>query len=357
MKRVPDGRRSASESARCGGRLCTSFAVRCRTSDMESNQSAYNQTTASNGLIYMACPFRDPESSRPQVFASFLVIYVTAVVGNMLLCLVIYREESLHKPMFILLANLAAGDLIGSTTTLPRIMNDLMFSNYISIPACFTQMFFLHFYIGFECFVLTSMAVDRYLAICHPLRYHSLMSNARAARLSLFMVLVIALLVFGLIGLTVRLTFCKPRVVFMPHCDHMSFVKMACDDTSANNVYGIFITVLIMGFGLALIVMSYACILYECCKSSVRNSQQKAIYTCVTHLFVLVIFYSSTMLQIVQHRLAQYNVVSDEVRAYLIVLFYIVPPPANPIIYGLRTAEIRHGIVKLFRRKVEPAMS
>ncbi|CAN0383971.1 unnamed protein product [Lampetra fluviatilis] len=132
--------------------------------------------------LYLDSPFRSPESLRPLAFTVILVLYCLIVTGNTLLCFLILRDPRLHRPMYILLANLSLNALVGSSATLPRAMRDLVASNAITAGECLAQVYFIHVYMSLEYYILASMSLDRYLAVCLPLRYGALFGNERALR-------------------------------------------------------------------------------------------------------------------------------------------------------------------------------
>ncbi|XP_075911364.1 uncharacterized protein LOC116957134 [Petromyzon marinus] len=189
---------------------------------MDSNSSS--SSSGSGTLILIAGLLREPAGTRPLVFTVVLLLYAVALVGNLLLCAAIYRDPRLHRPMFILLANLAISDVVGCSATLPRIMRDLAAPNFITVGECVAQMLAIQFYRALECYVLTAMALDRYAAICRPLRYHAVVTNGRVATANAATVVVSALLVSVLLILTSRLNFynCdRPKAVYAAQCDNV----------------------------------------------------------------------------------------------------------------------------------------
>ncbi|CAN0383436.1 unnamed protein product [Lampetra fluviatilis] len=232
-----------------------------------SSSSSSSEASVSGTLILIAGLLREPAGTRPLVFAVVLIFYSVALVGNLLLCAAIYRDTRLHRPMFILLANLAISDVVGCSATLPRIMRDLTAPNLITVRECVAQMIAIHFYRALECFVLSAMALDRYVAICRPLRYHGLATNGRALAVNAAAAAASAALVAPMLALALRLqlTDCpRPKLVPTAHCDNIALVNMACSDGSVNNAYGVALTTLTVGSSLTAVVFSYACIVHEC---------------------------------------------------------------------------------------------
>nr|XP_032835000.1 olfactory receptor 52K2-like [Petromyzon marinus] len=286
-------------------------------------------------LAFMSSPFREPPSLRPLYVALFAAAHAAIVAGNSLLLAAILLDRRLHRPMFVLLANLAACDLLGSAATLPGYARYAAGADGVPLGACLAQMFAGHVYgAPLAGLSLASMAVDRALAVRLPLRYAALATNWRAL-----------------------------RPVAMPHCDHFALVRMACDDAaggdaSVNRAYDLGVKAALLAGGAATVLASYALVATLGCggarDGAERRGRGKALRTCVTHLMVFLVLQVSVVLLIAQNHIQRYLVDSVYLPAYLAINFHVVPPLLNPIIYGLRTVEIQHGVRKLFRRKVLP---
>uniref|UniRef100_A0A8C4QJS3 Olfactory receptor n=1 Tax=Eptatretus burgeri TaxID=7764 RepID=A0A8C4QJS3_EPTBU len=288
------------------------------------------------GVFLLNPIFQEPSGIRLLTFCTFLLIYIIAFVGNFTMIVLIVRAKQLHKPVYIFLANLAATDLIGISTTLPRVMYNIIVDNTISFPACFTQMVFFHFYIVMESFVLSTMAIDRYIAVCCPFRYNVLITNRRAKAMNVAVInssfsIALILLVFVL-----RLNFCRSRFLTNSFCIFMSLSNHACQDVNLHSMVGIMIIVLSIGFSIVVIMITYLCILYECLHLRKHSKgRNKAIQTCVTHfmVFFCVFYFVST---------SMHNVMDT--------FPVMVPPVSNPLIYGLRTTEIRRSLRRFLHR-------
>ncbi|XP_032835001.1 olfactory receptor 52K1-like [Petromyzon marinus] len=302
--------------------------------------------------LYLNSPFRSPESLRPFAFTVILVLYCLIVMGNTLLCLLILRDPRLHRPMYILLANLSLNGLVGSSATLPRAMRDLVAPGAITAAECLAQVYFVHVYMSLEYYILASMSIDRYLAVCRPLRYGALVGNARALRACAAVHAAAAACVSAVLCLVLRLDLCRGRVVDDLSCSHMALAKLACNDTAVNDSAGIAVTALTMGVGMALVAASYARILFECRKAARRG--RKAAGTCAAHLGSLGVFALCGLAIVAMPRVERYARVSPQVRGVVNMAVYVLPPLLNPVIYGLRTAEIRAWLaarVSLRRRR------
>ncbi|KAA0720296.1 Olfactory receptor 52N5 [Triplophysa tibetana] len=290
-----------------------------------------------------------PQSRHP-AFIFLLIAYVVIMIFNIGIVIQIFAEKSLHEPMHILYCHLPLNDVIGATVVLPRILKDILTdpsARYITYMECVFQAFFSHLYGASSHTILMIMAFDRYMAICNPLRYSSIMTNKMIVKLSAGAWGVSFVMVGILIALTARLSHCR-SVIQNYFCDNASLFKLSCENVVINNVYGLTFTVVLFTFSIGCTVMTYLRIAIVCIKSKNKSRNSKAIKTCVTHLVVYLILLISGFIIIVLHRFPDYT----ETRKLSSVMIHVIPPGLNPIIYGLQAKEIRHSIFKIFRKKV-----
>ncbi|KAI7795697.1 odorant receptor [Triplophysa rosa] len=290
-----------------------------------------------------------PQSSQP-AFIFLLIAYVVIMILNIGIVIQILAEKSLHEPMHILFCHLPLNDVMGATVLLPRMLKDILTdpsARYITYMECVFQAFFTHLYGTTSHTILMIMAFDRYVAICNPLRYSSIMTNKMIVKLSAGAWGVALLLVGILISLSVRLSHCR-SVVQNHFCDNASLFKLSCENVVINNVYGLSFTVVLFTLSIGCTVMTYLRIAIVCIKSKNKSTNSKAIKTCGTHLAVYLIMLISGLNIIVLHRFPDYT----ETRKLSSVLFHVIPPGLNPIIYGLQAKEIRQSILTIFRNKV-----
>ncbi|KAM6984603.1 olfactory receptor 4C11-like [Aplochiton taeniatus] len=289
------------------------------------------------------------QSSYP-AFILLLLIYIFIMVTNVGLVVVIGLEKSLHQPMYLLFCNLPINDALGATAIVPRILRDILVADekrFIHYTECAIQAFCAHIYGLSSHTVLIIMAFDRYVAICNPLRYASIMTTRMVVILTLSAWGASSLLVSIHLGLSVRLLRCRARIL-NPFCDNPSLFKLSCEDISVNNIYGLGFTVLVLGSSIGSSVLTYLKIAIVCLKnrSSVLNS--KALQTCSTHLSVYVIMVVSGFANIIMHRFPELS----DYRKLVVILFHVGPPALNAVIYGLQIREIRHKILSKFQNKV-----
>uniref|UniRef100_A0A8C3S943 Olfactory receptor n=1 Tax=Chelydra serpentina TaxID=8475 RepID=A0A8C3S943_CHESE len=280
----------------------------------------------------------------------FCSVFSVALLGNCTLLYVIKTEPSLHKPMFYFLAMLAVIDLVLSTTTMPKILSIFWFnSREISFHGCLVQMFFLHSFSIMESALLLAMAFDRYVAICNPLRYATILTNSVIAKIGLAALARAVLLMVPLPFLVRRLPYCGSHIISHCYCEHMAMVKLACADTRFNNLYGIIITVFIVGLDLIFIVLSYVKILRAVLSLVSKEKQLKAFSTCGSHLCAILVFYIPVVLSSTIHRFGRH--VTPHVHILLANFYLLFPPMMNPIVYSVKTKQIRYRVLLLFQGK------
>ncbi|XP_061072349.1 olfactory receptor 52L1-like [Conger conger] len=277
-----------------------------------------------------------------------LIFYLLSVFSNIFLMLVIYFESSLHKPMYIFLFNLAVNGLIGSCTVWPKIMENLLsYTQEISFPACLGQVFGAYFYGASAYTTLSVMAYDRYVSICKPLLYHTIMTPGKVKALltaaNIIPLFSIAILVY----LTSRLPMCK-YTIHKLFCDNLTLVKLSCVKSVLVNLYGISTATLLIGFPCMTVLLSYAKILNVCLKAS-KDAQKKALSTCSPHLITFINFSLASLFSVIYNRYSAF--LPGEVNILMTVDTMLIPPLLHPVIYGIRTQEIRKCFVKTVRKK------
>lgn len=277
-------------------------------------------------------------------FAVLLLLYITIILANLLLIGVIYVERSLHEPMYIFLCCLALNELYGSAAFVPFILNNLLTTSHeVTITSCYVQIFCLYTYASVEFGSLAIMSYDRYMAICYPLLYSSIMTFNRVCML-IVLVWFLSFLKFIInIFLSLRLELCG-NVIEKVWCDNYLLVKLACSDTNVNNIYGIIGAILTILLPLILILYSYLKILKVCLNSSVETTQ-KATSTCAPHLVSLLNFSLGCSFEIFSSRFEKIHMPSV-LRVIISVYFVICPPLLNPIMYGIRLSKIKMAFKK-----------
>ncbi|NXB03628.1 O52R1 protein, partial [Cnemophilus loriae] len=274
----------------------------------------------------------------------FCIMYGIALLGNITLLLIIKAEPSLHEPMFLFLAMLAFTDLVLSTSTLPKMLSIFWLgSGKIGFPSCLTQMFFIHTFSSVESGVLTAMALDRFVAICCPLRHSSILSVPVVVALVSLVLVRGVVLVSPVCFLLHQRHFCQHHVIAHSYCEYMAVVKLACGDTRVNVIYGFFVAFLVVGTDVVLICVSYARILLVVMRLPSREARLKAFSTCMSHVCVILAFYTPALFAALVHRFGQG--IPPPVHIMVANLYLLVPPMLNPIVYGVRTKKLWDRVV------------
>ncbi|XP_040929692.1 olfactory receptor 4E1-like isoform X2 [Betta splendens] len=290
-------------------------------------------------------------SSRYPVFLLLLCSFVFILLANAAIVGLILTQRSLRQPMYLLFCSLAANDVMGNALLVPRLLADVLLppsQRLIHFYECVVQAFATHLFCANSHTVLMVMAFDRYVAICRPLRYASIMTDRRVVQLTAGAWGAGLVLVGVLLGLTLRLNRCR-TLIANPYCDNASLFKLSCDDAAVANVYGLAYTGLLLSSSAACIVLTYSKIAAACVSSSSRRlsgwarTTCRARTTCSSHLCVYVLMLLSGLVFVVLHRFPQHA----ELRKTAAILFHTVPGSLNPVIYGLQSKEIHRCLSKL----------
>ncbi|XP_039367247.1 olfactory receptor 52K1-like [Mauremys reevesii] len=313
---------------------------------LQGNLSAPNGTGIDPSVFFLT-GIPGLEALHLWISIPFCLMFTVALLGNCTLLYVIKTDPSLHKPMFYFLSMLAVIDLVLSTTTVPKTLSIFWVnSREISFNACLVQMFFLHSFSTLESTLLVAMAFDRYVAICNPLRYASILTNSVIAKIGLAALALAVLPVIPLPFLLRRLPYCGSHIISHCHCEHMAVVKLACAETRFDNIYGIVVTVFIVGLDLIFISLSYIKILRAVLSLASKEEQLKAFSTCGSHLGAILVFYIPVVLTTTIHRFGSH--VAPHVHILLANFYLLFPPMVNPIVYGMKTKQIRDRVLLLF---------
>ncbi|XP_069495456.1 olfactory receptor 52A5-like [Ambystoma mexicanum] len=310
-----------------------------------SNESHFHPAT----FILLGIP--DLENIYSWLSVPFFIMYVMAVLGNGAMLLIIQTEQRLHTPMYYFLAMLAFTDLVLSSCIMPKLLSIFWFSStVIYFEACLFQMFMIHTFTSVESGVLLAMAFDRYVAICNPLRYALVLTNPIILWMGIANVIRGVIIVIPCPGMASRLPYCVTNVIHHSYCDHMAVVKLACVDTTVNSVYGLTVVLLVIVFDVIFISVSYAMILRTVYNLPSKAARSKAINTCTAHICIILLFYTLGLFSFLTHRVG--HSVAPYVHILLANYYLLVPPVMNPIVYGIKTKEIREKAFKVFYKKV-----
>lgn len=290
------------------------------------------------------------ESQHLWLALPFSSMFLAILLGNGAILFLVATESTLHTPMYLLLTLLMVADLISTLALMPKLLCLFWFNDHdITSNACFTQMFFIHGASVVRSALLVAMAFDRFVAVCDPLHYNTILSHTLVVRLGLIALVKGVIIVFPMPLLLQRLTFCH---VIIPHtyCDHMAVVKMACDHTRPNRIYGLFVILLVVGLDLLLIGFSYGLILQAVVRLKSRSAIFKALNTCSAHFFVIIVTYVPALFSSLIHRIGLN--IPPQAHILLANLYLLLPSMLNPIIYGINMKEIRDKMVKCLCREL-----
>uniref|UniRef100_A0A6Q2Y0P7 G-protein coupled receptors family 1 profile domain-containing protein n=1 Tax=Esox lucius TaxID=8010 RepID=A0A6Q2Y0P7_ESOLU len=277
-------------------------------------------------------------------FSFSLILYLFTIFVNLTLIFTISLEKMLHNPMYLFICNLCINGIYGASTFYPRLLYDLLFdSHLITYSWCITQAFGIYSYAFCEFTNLTVMAYDRYVAICKPLHYHSIMTIQKVRTLILLSWLFSWLeCSIGLV-LTVRLPLCGTDIDKL-YCLNWAVVKLSCIDTTPNNLYGFFL-VFCQVSQIMLILISYVNIIKLCLRSHV--GKKRFMQTCLPHLITVINFTISIVFDSMYARYGS-NTSLLALRNIMSVEYLVVPPLLNPIIYGMTLTQIRNRVGQIF---------
>ncbi|XP_034640153.1 putative olfactory receptor 52P1 [Trachemys scripta elegans] len=290
------------------------------------------------------------EAAHIWISIPFSMLYLIGLLGNFIVLFVVGKEQTLHKPMYLLLCMLALTDIAVSTSVMPMALCIFWFNlKGITVGGCFTQMFFLHMISVMQSAIQVAMAFDRYIAICNPLRYATIITNTRIAKLGLVGLIRAVLLMLPLPLLLSRQPFCGNHIIPHTYCEHIVVVKMSCGDTTVNRTYSLVVAFVVSGLDLTLVVLSYSLIIRAVLRISSKKAYEKALNTCSAHLCVILTSFILFLFSTLTHRFGQH--ISLHVHIILANLFFLIPPILKPIIYGIKIKELHDKVVKYTCRK------
>ncbi|XP_024051258.2 olfactory receptor 5V1-like [Terrapene carolina triunguis] len=301
---------------------------------------ARNQTGVSEFILL---GFSDHPQVQLILFVAFASAYAAALLGNVSIITVICSQPGLHTPMYFFLVNLSLLDIGCVTSTVPQMLKNLLAQKKaISFQGCLAQMYFFTAFLATELLLLTGMAFDRYVAICHPLRYSLVMSRRTCCCLA------VGIWASGfLISLPhtlslLRLSFCGPNIINHFFCELPPLLQLSCSDTGYNQTLAL-VTDVFLGIGCFLLtLLSYVYIVSSVLKIQSAAGKRKAFSTCSSHVMVVTLFYSTVIYTYVRPPSAYLD--RDKAVA---ALYTMVTPLVNPLIYSLRNKEVKEAFKKL----------
>ncbi|XP_062873388.1 olfactory receptor 2AT4-like [Trichomycterus rosablanca] len=276
-------------------------------------------------------------------------IYLCTLTGNGLFFALFIREKSLQKPAYFIMLNLAVSDVLFSTTTLPKAIARYWFTDMdISFAACFVQMHFVHYFGSVNALVLGIMAFDRYVAVCHPLRYASIIKDSTTLMMCVTAWLVAEPFILIPVIRAYPLPYCNSNRILQCYCDHSSLSRIACADTSSNHVVSLTLALIVLLTPLAFIMFSYTSIITAVCRISSRGGRLKTLSTCSSQLLIIALYFLPRCFNYMSPNLG--ITLTPDQRVLMVMCYALLPPMINPLIYCFKMKEARESLKKSFAR-------
>ncbi|XP_007443274.1 olfactory receptor 10A7-like [Python bivittatus] len=306
---------------------------------MEINQSSVT--------TFILLGFSNLPQMRIFLFICFFIIYTVSIVGNLLIVLLVVADQHLHTPMYFFLINLSCLETCYISNILPRMLASFVTGDQsISVYGCMTQYYFFGFLASTECYLLAMMSYDRYLAICKPLHYTTLMNGKLCLQLALTSWMSGLLTNTIITVFLVQLTFCGPSEIDHFFCDVSPVANLSCSNTDRVNLATFILGFMAIGPPFLLTIASYIYILYTVLQMKSKTAQQKAFSTCSSHLIVVSFFYVSLFLVYVVPETERLK----ELHKIFSLFYTVLTPMLNPIIYSLRNREVKEALFKTVRK-------
>ncbi|XP_075061754.1 olfactory receptor 1500-like [Mixophyes fleayi] len=314
----------------------------CNIIDIKGN----NQTSVT---AFILLGFQGTQNVRILLFILFLVIYCVTICGNLLLITLVSYNKNLHSPMYFFLTQLSINDIMLTTDIVPNMLYILQdHRGNINFIGCIIQLYFFCASETAECFLLTVMSYDRYLAICNPLRYASIMNSSYCLKLAI----ISWMLSFSIILLdtitTSMLQFCGPNIIDHFFCDYIPLLEISCSDTTIVQLEIYVLSVIVVIIPCIIIIVSYVNILFTILRTPSNTVRQKAFSTCSSHLTVVSIFFGTLFGVYVLPTKGQ----SLNISKMLSLVYTVLAPLLNPIIYSLRNKDIKKALHKTVHKSL-----
>ncbi|XP_025049465.1 olfactory receptor 1019-like [Alligator sinensis] len=294
-------------------------------------------------MEFILVGFRTIPELQGLLFLLFLLIYIATVAGNLLIVALVVTNQQLHTPMYFFLANLSCMEVCYTSSILPSMLAIFLTKNYaISLNGCFLQYYLFNWLAGGECCLLSAMSYDRYLAICKPLHYVTLMNGRFCLQLALgswINGMVVGVIVTSLMP---HLIFCGPNEIDHFFCDFTPVVKLSCSDTSMIELVMFILASIFTLPPFLLTTIAYICIIATVLRMPSATRRKKAFSTCSSHLIVVTIFYGSL---IIVYLLPKTKTLRDLNKLFS-VFYTVLTPMVNPLIYSLRNKNVKEVFVK-----------
>ncbi|XP_028818347.1 olfactory receptor 11H6-like [Denticeps clupeoides] len=308
---------------------------------------------SSSDVLFTLSGFNETMQYRHLVFSVCLVCYFLIVFINITLVLTVILEKSLHEPMYIFLCNLCINGVYSTTGFYPKFLADLLSGLYtISYSGCLLQIMVIYSSVQCDYIILTAMAYDRYVAICRPLEYHTIMTSQKAAKLLLVCWIVPLCSISIIVIISSTLILCGFHIDKL-YCENWSIVKLSCFPSTVTNVMGY--TLMLAYFSCFLYILyTYFRLIRTCWRSN--GDKSKFMQTCVPHVLVLCNVTIALLFDLLYTRYGSRNL-PQNLKNFMAIEFLVIPPLINPLIYGLQLTKVRNVVLKVFYKNYGIAKS
>ncbi|XP_027013038.1 olfactory receptor 2AT4-like [Tachysurus fulvidraco] len=276
-------------------------------------------------------------------------VYVCILLGNGFFLLLFAKNKNLQKPMYFIYISLMLSDVLFSTCTLPKIIARYWFHDgTISFAACFFQMYLVHYFGVVSSYTLAVMAIDRYIAVCFPFHYHTLLSSRNILILSILVWVFAHPCSIMMVVRAFPLPYCGANTIVHCYCDHVSITRLACTDRTLYSFPAFVYAMVVLLGSLAIIVFSYSCIILAVLKISSAHGRLKTFSTCSSQLIIIALFFLPRCF----NYLAAYAgiIFNADLQITIIMLYSLLPPMINPLIYSLKTEEVKKILTGNFNK-------
>ncbi|XP_051843529.1 olfactory receptor 51B6-like [Antechinus flavipes] len=304
-------------------------------------------SNSSNSAPFLLTGFPGMEATHRWISIPFFTVYVSVIFGNGTLLFLIKNDHSLHEPMYYFLAMLATTDLGVTLTTMPTVLGVLWLNQReIGHGICFSQAYFIHTLSIVESGVLLAMAYDRFVAICNPLRYTTILTNSQVIKIGTVVLMRAALSIMPIIVRLHWLPYCHSHILSHAFCLHQDVIKLACADITFNRLYPVVVVFAMVLVDFLIIVFSYVLILKTVMGIASGEERAKALNTCVSHICCILVFYVTVVGLTFIHRFGKH--VPHVVHITMSYVYFLFPPLMNPVIYSVKTKQIQNGFLRMF---------
>ncbi|XP_043976282.1 olfactory receptor 52N5-like [Gambusia affinis] len=310
----------------------------------------YTNVTTIKDFFITGFPGLMPKYYGP-VSATLFLVYLAIAAGNIFVLVFVRYERSLHKPSYVIFCHLALSDIMFGTVTLPKTISLYWFNDRIvSFYSCFAQMYFVHFLGATHSFILMVMALDRFIAICSPLRYNSLFTNTTVSALCGISWCMPISWMFAVVFETMSLPFCNSNIIVHCYCDQLSIINLGCENVQSSTVLGFSLAMFSLLLPLGFIVLSYFIIIASVLKKSSSKGRTRAWSTCTPQLIITCLYYLPRCFVYLANFVGY--TFSASVRVVVVMLYSLLPAVVNPIIYCFKTKDIKDSLkMKFFTKR------